>query len=57
MSRLLAALLTLTLLPCPARAAVIDADLCVFGGTSAGIAAAVHASRMGKTAVLVEPGK
>ena len=37
-------------------AEVVDADICVFGGTSAGIAAAVQAHRMGKTAVLVEPG-
>jgi hypothetical protein len=41
----------------PASAAVIDADLCVFGGTSAGIAAAVQAARLGKTVVLAEPGK
>src|SRR4030095_3122345 len=33
----------------------IDTDVCVFGGTSGGIAAAVQAGRMGKTAVIVEP--
>ena len=38
-------------------AAFFDVDVCVFGGTSAGIAAAVQASRMGKTAIIVEPGK
>ncbi len=38
----------------PAR--IIEADLCVYGGTSGGVVAAVQASRMGKTAVLVEPG-
>jgi lysophospholipase L1-like esterase len=32
-------------------------DLVVYGGTSGGIAAAVQARRMGKTAVVVEPGK
>ena len=37
-------------------AQVVDTDICVFGGTSAGIAAAVHARRLGKSAVLVEPG-
>jgi hypothetical protein len=40
----------------PARAEFVESDVCVFGGTSAGIAAAVQASRMGKTVVLVEPG-
>jgi NADPH-dependent 2,4-dienoyl-CoA reductase/sulfur reductase-like enzyme len=33
-----------------------EADICVFGGTSAGIVAAVQARRMGKTVVLVEAG-
>jgi hypothetical protein len=32
-------------------------DLVIYGGTSAGIAAAVQAARMGKRAVLVEPGR
>ncbi len=41
----------------PVRGAVIDADVCVFGGTSAGIVAAIQAKRMGKTAVIAEPGK
>ena len=39
------------------RAEVIEADVCVFGGTSGGIAAAVQVSRMGKRAVIAEPGK
>jgi hypothetical protein len=30
-------------------------DICVYGGTSAGVIAAVTASRMGKTVVIVEP--
>ena len=38
-------------------AAVIETDLCVFGGTSAGIIAAVKARQLGKSVVLVEPGK
>src|SRR5689334_11853225 len=42
--------------PTPLRADFVDADVCVYGGTSAGIAAAVQVSRMGKTVVLVEPG-
>ena len=39
------------------KAQVVEADLCIFGGTSGGIAAAVQAARMGKTAVLVNPTK
>ncbi len=32
-------------------------DLVIYGGTSGGVAAGVQARRMGKTAVIVEPGK
>src|SRR5262245_15823088 len=32
-------------------------DLVVYGGTSGGIAAAIQAQRMGKTAILIEPSK
>ncbi len=32
-------------------------DVVVYGGTSAGIASAIQSSRMGKSVVLVEPGK
>jgi hypothetical protein len=35
----------------------IKADLCVYGGTSGGVIAAVQAARMGKSVTLVEPGK
>ncbi|MBI5768666.1 MAG: FAD-dependent oxidoreductase [Verrucomicrobia bacterium] len=38
-----------------ARAATADYDLVIYGGTSGGIAAALQAARMGKTAVLIEP--
>ncbi len=31
-------------------------DIVVYGGTSAGIVAAIQASRMGKTVILIEPG-
>ncbi|NGN62964.1 FAD-dependent oxidoreductase [Streptomyces sp. A7024] len=40
-----------------AAAAPTDTDLVVYGGTSAGIAAAVQARRMGATVVLLEPGR
>ncbi|MBX3740750.1 MAG: FAD-dependent oxidoreductase [Akkermansiaceae bacterium] len=41
--------------PVPAAnpAQVIEADVCVYGGTPAGVSAAVQAARMGKKAVLV----
>ncbi len=32
-------------------------DLVIYGGTSAGAAAAIQASRMGKTAIVIEPGQ
>ena len=35
----------------------IEADVCVYGGTSGGVIAAVQAARMGKRAIVVEPGK
>lgn len=38
-------------------AAVVDCDVCVYGGTSGGAAAAVQAARMGKKVVLLEFGK
>src|SRR5262249_9010562 len=41
----------------PAAAADTTYDLVVYGGTSAGVAAAVQARRMGKTAIIIEPGK
>lgn len=44
----------------PAGATVpetIDAKVCIYGGTSGGVAAAVQAARMGKRAVIVEPGR
>jgi hypothetical protein len=38
-------------------AEVIETEVCVFGGTSGGIAAAIQAARMGKSVVLVEASK
>ena len=34
-----------------------SADVIIYGGTSAGVAAAIQASRMGRTVVLIEPGQ
>jgi ribulose 1,5-bisphosphate synthetase/thiazole synthase len=36
---------------------VIDVDVCVYGGTSAGVIAAYTAEKLGKKAVLIEPGR
>ena len=47
----------LILLPVVALAEVHETDLCVFGGTSGGVSAAVQAARMGKNVILAEPGK
>ena len=48
----------LTLLGCwVCSAALVESDICVYGGTSGGIAAAIQASRMGRTVVLLEFGK
>jgi hypothetical protein len=35
---------------------IITADVCIYGGTAAGVAAAVEVERAGKTAVIAEPG-
>ncbi|MCW0219242.1 MAG: FAD-dependent oxidoreductase [Prosthecobacter sp.] len=37
-------------------AEVVEADVCVYGGTSGGVAAAVQAARLGKSVVIAEPG-
>src|SRR5262245_64228658 len=37
-------------------AEVIESDICIYGGTAGGVAAAVQAARMGKTVVVVEFG-
>ena len=51
---LLASLCTVTL----TRAAeTVAVDVCVYGGTSGGVAAAVVVAREGKSVILVEPGK
>ena len=36
---------------------VVECDVCIYGGTSGGVVAAVQASRMGKRAVIVEAGR
>lgn len=36
---------------------IIEADICVYGGTSSGVIAAYTAHKMGKSVVLIEPGR
>jgi hypothetical protein len=35
----------------------IEVDVCIYGGTAAGVIAAYTAQKQGKTAILIEPGK
>jgi len=56
--RLIAAFLLLAgLTPEAPGAKVVEADVCVYGGSSGGVIAAVQAARMGKRVALVEPGR
>lgn len=43
--------------PCAAAAAPVEAELCIYGGTSAGVVAAVQAATLGRSVVLVEAGR
>ncbi|MGC9944487.1 MAG: FAD-dependent oxidoreductase [Verrucomicrobiota bacterium] len=36
---------------------IVQSDICVYGGTSSGVTAAVEAVKLGKTVVVVEPGR
>src|SRR5213083_1714726 len=38
------------------RGETIEADVCIYGGTAAGVAAGVQAARMGKSAIIAEFG-
>jgi len=49
------AFLALLIAGTPAVAA--DYDIVVYGGTASGVASAVQATRLGKTVILIEPGK
>src|SRR4051794_25146010 len=54
---ILAALTVVPLAGAPLRAAENEYDIVVYGGTSGGVAAAVQAARLGKTVILIEPGR
>ena len=47
--------ISIALHSCQEAPAQADYDLVIYGGTSAGIAAAVQAKRMGKSVILIEP--
>lgn len=50
-------LILICLLSSIVSATVHETDICVFGGTSGGVSAAVQAARMGRKVILAEPGK
>ncbi len=56
-SRTAAFLVLATCSPSLLAADLIEADVCIYGGTSGGVAAAVQAARMGKRVVIAEPGR
>src|SRR5437660_2852534 len=46
----------LCLMASPTHSEIIESDVCIYGGTAGGVAAAMQASRMGKSAVIAEFG-
>jgi len=57
MKRFLSRLLLSLLLPYGLLAQSLNVDVCVYGGTSAGVIAAYTARKAGKSVVLIEPGR
>lgn len=55
MRKIIIILLSLLLASC-GNAGEAEYDVCVYGGTSAGVIAAYSAKKMGKTVLLIEPG-
>lgn len=53
----IAALLTASGMPSTTEAAVTEADVCVYGATSAGVIAAYTTAMSGKSVILIEPGR
>ena len=51
-----AACLLIASVPASAQESIPTYDIVIYGGTSAGVAAAVQATRMNKSVVLIEPG-
>ena len=57
MRNILLSLLVPCLLSHPVLAADEPIDVVIYGGTSAGVSAAIQAARMGKTSIIIEPSK
>ncbi|MGJ8643182.1 MAG: FAD-dependent oxidoreductase [Luteolibacter sp.] len=57
MSFLTNSLVALVMSGALASAEEIEADICVYGGTAAGVVTAIQAANMDKSVVLIEPGK
>jgi hypothetical protein len=60
MNRFIFGLLMIQLIACSPNGGQdnqLDVDVCVYGGTAAGVMAAYSAKKMGKSVILVEPGK
>src|SRR5438093_1248498 len=52
------AVATASLFPVHLPAAeILESDVCVYGGTSGGVASAVQTARMGKSAMVIESGR
>lgn len=49
-------LITIAALPTPAHARQVKVDVAIYGGSSAGVSAAIQVAKMGKSVVLIEPG-
>jgi hypothetical protein len=47
----------MTVLPCRSQGNLEEVDVCVYGGTSAGVIAAYTAQKAGKSVLLIEPGR
>ncbi len=60
MARLLIGILMIQILSCSQKGEqdnILEVDVCVYGGTAAGVMAAYTAKKMGKSVILIEPGK
>lgn len=47
----------LLIINCASGQRPIEVDVCIYGGTAAGVIAAYTAQKQGKTAIIIEPGK
>src|SRR5256885_15374775 len=57
MKELVVSVLAVMVCSIASRAQTIKADVCIYGGTSAGVIAAEAVAKSGKSAILIEPGR